>query len=467
MSQKAKRIDFSEEIINEIAGDLLFYLLNGNLSSFINTFDPSLDINDINRLLRIHFILTEKKNENDVGVIDFIQDLTKNLGSIKTISSPKTQAFKGKVKGKINWKKTNDLRSKTPFQGKTLFVCDKKEKNYDIIENLVLKKILQIIYKIVFEDLGAIIKGNIKRDWLANWLKEDHAKYRLIDEFFQIYHRNIYLRRISLEKVKINDRNLRKVLKSRSQLYRNGAKLLIKYRKLINYEINKREVKELLKNTFILPERKSVLFELYWIIQIVRLFKIKEFNNIKYDIREPKENLVASWSKDNYTYNIYHDTKGTFKFYEKINDLNEQLDGKDNYFSRSLLVKEKLAELLSKEKYGFGSRRPDIILEKINNKGNCIGLLIGEVKYTNDKGYAITGLGELLEYIALIKEKNLDKKYHYKEAKTDLFVSLKSITGILFTREIKNFSIKPKSNINVIQYGENLKLTEVINKFIS
>ncbi len=466
MNQRTLINEYTEKLINEIAGDLIIYLLNGNLLSFIKDFDPLLNIIDFNKLLRIHFILTQKTSEDSIGVIDFIQELTEDLNRIKTISVPKTHTFKGEVKGKINWKKTNDLRSRIPSQGNLLFNCDKKEKSYDIKENLVLKKILHIIHKIVFEDLDIIRKENIKRNWFNNWLKENNSYTRLIDEFNQIYHKNIYLKRISLEKVKISSRDIRQVLKSRSKLYRDAARLLIIYNNLMNYDIDISVAKEILNTTFILPERESVLFEFYWILKIIRLFRIKKFNDIKYEIRSQQRNLVASWSDNAYTFKIYHDSIGNFKFFETIQDLKKDLDGIDNFFSRSVLIREKLPDFIAKGGCAYWIGRPDIILEKYNDKGVCEGLLIGEVKYTKNQDYALIGLKELLEYISLVKEEKEDKKFQYKEELSDLFFNLKYITGILFTKEIEKFEIKPNSKIYLIQYGDNLKLKKIIDDFV-
>ena len=215
-----------------------------------------------------------------------------------------------------------------------------------------------------------------------------------------------------------------------------------------------------------MPERESVLFEFYWILKIVRIFRNKQFNDIKYELREQQRNLVASWSQNNYTYKIYHDSISNFKFSEKVQDLKKQLLGKDNFFSRSLLVSEKLPDFLSKEVNAYWSGRPDIILEKYNDKGECIGLLIGEVKYTKNQEYAVIGLKKLLEYISLVKEEKEDKGFKYKEGLSDLFHNLKSITGILFTKEITFFALKPNSKIHLIQYSENLKLKKIIDEFV-
>jgi len=126
------------EIIDEIADILPIYLLEGNLTSFTDGFYPDLNINNIEKLLRIHFILTEKTNEDNIGVIDFIRNLALRLRRIKTTSNPKKDVFNGEVQGRINWRNTFKIRNNYYPTGDVLFVCERKGKK----ENMISLKIL-------------------------------------------------------------------------------------------------------------------------------------------------------------------------------------------------------------------------------------------------------------------------------------------------------------------------------------
>jgi len=131
-----------KKILNEIASELNLYLLDGNLTSFIKNFTPDLKIRELKRLLRIHFVLTKRNNHYRVGVIDFIEKLSQRLRRIKTTITPKTEILDGNIKGRISWQRTSNYRNRFYPSGDTLFVCQKREKNYDISENIVLKKLV-------------------------------------------------------------------------------------------------------------------------------------------------------------------------------------------------------------------------------------------------------------------------------------------------------------------------------------
>ncbi len=262
---------------------------------------------------------------------------------------------------------------------------------------------------------------------------------------------------------------IQRALQSRFLLYREAAFLLKKYRKLMNYEFESDLVKELLINTFIVPDRESVLFELYWVIKIVRAFKNRNPKNFKYELRKLDENLVASWILDGFKYYIYHNSVGDFNFLIKgeLKDFKEKLHFQkdktnflDNFIGREIKINKKLYDLLGTEFEWSG--RPDILLEKFDKNENIISILIGEVKNSSNKDYAIYGLRQLLEYISLIK---YAKEGPFIEKFENLFESLNFIRGILFTDEIEGFSIKDDKNLRLVMFGkENLGFKDILGE---
>ena len=74
----------TDKLLEEISVDLNQFLKHGNLKSFSKKIDPNLNIDNIEKLLRIHFVLTTtNKESNEIGVIDFIEKLPEQLRRIK------------------------------------------------------------------------------------------------------------------------------------------------------------------------------------------------------------------------------------------------------------------------------------------------------------------------------------------------------------------------------------------------
>ena len=438
----------AETLLNEIADDFSHYLKVGNFTSFSRKIDPALNIDEMEKLLRIHFVLTEKNKNNKVGVIDFIRKLRNRLRRIKTTLKKEEHQFNGEVRGRICWKATINRRLNQNPEDKTLFICTQKEKNYNIPENLILKKLLQIIHGIVYKDLEVAIKNEY--DWVSEWTED---KNKLLDTLNRTFLKNVYLRRIELEEVDITPRMIYRAKNSRLPLYKEAAYLLSRYQKLMNYELDGKEARELLRNTFIKPEKTEVLFELYWTVMIIKGFRKKcGFENIKYKIIEPKKNIIAEWEYENNTYRLYHDSTGSFKLSENVLVLSRQLKDKDNYLGRELKVFEKLEGMAGVEKESLWGGRPDILLERYDKQKNLISIFIGEVKYTNNRNYIIQGLKELLEYMALIKKDN-----QYIENYNDVFEKLNKVKGALFIDKTNNINIKGEDNIQIIMFGDDIK----------
>jgi len=431
-----------DKLLEEIADDFNQYLRSGKIlfGPIIKKIDPNLSINNIRQLLKIHFVLTKKNGEKDVGVIDFIENLVEQLRNIKKNTKRDTKVLQGLIKGKINWRKTYNLRNNQNIKNLSVHVCYVREKNYEIPENLVLKALLKIIFEIINDILQFAF--DMKYNWLNDWFNKQDLRNLLT----QTYLKNIYLKRIDLKDRKITDRIISRAKNSRYKIYRDASKLLIKYQNLMRFKFDKFEVKELLRNTFIKPEKIELLFELYWIIKI-----INQFRNCKFHLIRPGNNIIAEWEDNEYKYKIYHNSIGSFKFLEHIKSQSTDLLNTDNFCIRLLKVYDKLKEMINSEVLWHG--RPDIILEKYDKNGNLISILIGEVKYTKYKDYAIIGLKQLLEYIALIKYRN-----EYVEMKENLFDKLERVNGTLFLDKIRDLNIKKQEKIQIIQFGERLRI---------
>ena len=437
----------ADKLLDEISPDFQFYLKQGNLTSFAN-FDSNLNIENIEKLLKIHFVLS-RTSDNGIGVIDFIRELPDRIRRVKTIIKQEPRAYYGVVKGRIKWNETFNHRYNKEPCNTAVYVCDQIEKNYDISENLVLKNILKIIYEIVNNDLKFAIDNNYS--WMNDWITDpDNLK----DELNTTFLNNIYLKRINTGGEKITERMLFRALTSRMPLYREAAELQIRYNKLMRYEIDAEEAKKLLNNTFIKPDRTDELFELYWTIKI-----LKQFKNPIFKIIEPNNNLVAEWSENGYIYRIYHNSIGSLNFSENITDIMQRYSNDDNFIGRKLRAQNQTIMMASINSFWIGGR-PDILLEKYDINNKLLSVLICEVKYTNNKDYALVGLKQLIEYIALAKSSD-----EYLEQRDQLFQNLKIIRGCLFIGEAEGLNIIDHDKIKVIKYGDDI--SQLKNFFVN
>lgn len=409
-----------EKLIKEISEYLIIYLKSGKLSlnSFIK--DINLDIKDMDQLLKIHFILRD-------DVKNFVQELNKMIRSFKTSTITTNQLLFGEVKGHIDWQKTIINRLNINYEDKTIFSCNERYKNYNIKENLVLKELLRTIYNIVFNDID--LNRVSSYSWFSKW-------ELLKNELNYVYKKNIYIKKIKDKNVNVTDRMINDTLKSRNQLYREAARLLAAYRRIMNYRINKEEVSEMLSQTFITPEKESVLFELYWVISLIKNNAMGE----KLYLVNGRENMVAKWEDELYAYEIYHDSTGSGELLFQVNL--DEVDNSENDFLNRSVCSYKKAMKLSEQIFrsnldkSYWRGRPDILIEiKDKNTNTLKKVIIGEVKYTDKIETAKIGLKELLEYIMLVKDS--DSNYLYNEEKGEV-----EIKGILFLDNVEALDIE-------------------------
>lgn len=442
----SKKMITNEEkaILDQIAPSLSFYLRSGNLSPFFQKIDPNLNVDDIARLLRIHFVLTKKNDYRKFdGVIDFVRKLQDGIHRIKTTSKYDNYVCHGESVGRINHLETMKKRCFSNKSDRTLIVLVQAEKMYKIPENLVLKKLLSIIYDVVHNDLSAVLDK--KYEWLKGWWESEQKLKSALED---LYKKNIYLKRIGDVDENISPRMLSRALNSRIALYREAALLLSEYIQLMNYDINPDMAKDILRNTFIMPEKTEVLFELYWTIRIIKQFD-SQAEDMSFKILEPGSgNVVAKWKSNDCEYRLYHNSTGSLKFAESTEKHNELLTNKENYFGRRLKVFEKLDKLIEGSQ-SMWRGRPDIVLEKRNKDNKWKTVLIGEVKYTHDKYYALRGLRQLLEYIAFAKYDDV-----YAETYDNLFSESTTIKGCLFTLKVRDLEIPDDPAIQVVMFGE-------------
>jgi hypothetical protein len=376
-----------EELLEEISGFLHGYLKAGKLR--INSFLSKINMNisNLEQLLTIRFLLKDDTKE-------FVKELPVLLKRFKTTTVIQNEIHFGEVKGQIDWAQTTKERLARNHKDKTIFTTNESIRSYNTPENLILKELLGILYGILFNE--AFIKGFENREWFSEW-------QQLKKKVVHAYKKNIYLQRVDY--VHVADRIILKTLNHRNKLYRIAAKLLLFYRKLMNGLYSKEDIENVLRETFIAPDNVDVLFELYWIIQLIK----KNTNESQLHLIDGSQNMVASWETEFYLHKLYHNSTGSNEIQFSITA--DEISESSNSFLKRKYRSFTTSNLFAHEFFGrtptkfLWRGRPDFLLEVYNKETNkIVKLIIGEVKNTSRVEYAITGLEELLDYVHFVKD---------------------------------------------------------------
>jgi hypothetical protein len=444
------------ELLDDISKNFHTYFKKGvRVDKVVGDAHPELDIEDIESLLRIYFVLSHQAEENKVDVLEFMRKLKKRIRHIKTTTTRETELNQGDVQGHVDWQQTIKKRSRRGRPEVPLFICRTREEHYDIRENLVLKRLLTIIHEIVYKDLDDFLSDPNKYDWFTDWTEGREGEESPREVLEKVYKENVYLQRISIEENKISDRDIETVKRSRDVLYRESAELLGRYGRLMNQRLNEEEARELLDNSMIIPETEDTLFELHWVFKLLDCH-----DNVKYKIiTQDDPSLIAEWEENGDRYVIHHDSSGSSSvdFSDEADD-----DPEEGYYHRLHQATKQWEDLSSKifDKKDFSqSRMPDIVLEKYPSQDSGFEktpsqILIGEVKYTKNPDYASTGLRQLLEYMAFIKGGNDE---YIEESPLEY----EDIRGMLFVDRL-NTSVEPVEEIDLVEYGDDLCKEDII-----
>ncbi|GEN81842.1 hypothetical protein SLU01_01540 [Sporosarcina luteola] len=399
-----------EQIVEEIADHLHGYLKEGTVSlrSFFSK--AEIKIQNIEDLLKIRFLLLPE-------TMNFVRMLRKNIQTIKTTTVAETATHYGEVRGSIDWTETTKERLRKNYKDKTIFSVTESVRSYNNPENIVLKELLGILYELLFSD--TVIRSVEKRSYFEEW-------QTLRKSVADIYLRNVYIDRI--ETRSLPDRMLTKTRFHRNSFYRESAVLLIRYRQMMRGSYEQEDLHKILSQTLIVPEDRDVLFELFYVVQLLKAYSGKR----TLYLLDGRQNLVASWEDEDKRYQLYHDSTGS-QSKRFLVRLDEVADSRHPYLIRKRdaisSYHEMAAGLFSEKKMNYLWRgRPDFILETYNKTdGELLSLLIGEVKNTSKKSYASQGLRELLHYMYLLK----DERGQYAD-----FSRIK-VTGMLCLRDVE------------------------------
>lgn len=416
-----------DELLEEVAGFLHGYLKAGKVT--IHSFFSKINMNitNLKQLLTVRFLLKEETK-------DFIRKLPHLLQRFKTTTVLKNEVIRGEIRGEIDWHETIKERLAGNYGDTTMFSTNESIRTYETPENLVLKELLKLLYQVLYKD--DLIKGLEDLDWFQEWKK-------LKTNVAQAYEQNIYLQRVKGKHV--STRTIVKTKSHRNKLYRDAASLLLEYRKITNGQYTEEDIQTLLQETFIKPENKDVLFELYWVVQLIK----QNTTESTIHLLKRSQNMVASWSDEVHDYHLYHDSTGSgeVKFSVTVSEIRDSdnvfLQQKHESFSTFKDVAGHVFNANPTDSIWGG--RPDFLVEIYDKyTGELVRVVVGEVKNTSSVKYAVTGLKELMDYIYLAK----DRKGNYMKENGSSIQGMLCLGNVPFRNSLVPNAVKVASAVS-------------------
>jgi len=458
-----------EEIIEELTGSIIGYINKSGvfpqskLTEPIKPKELAERYNKFENLIDLHFILKEE-------IVEFVSHLPNNLRNIKTQTKNISRTKHGITEGRINWEKTIQKRYTENPKDNSLFVCDNRTEHYDIPENLVLKKLLSIIYH-TLKTSDKLFEEN--PSWLKDrWETEDGKE--TIEKMKMIFERNVHVNRIKKpEKYEPTKRMIFTAKNSRSEIYRQAGEYLELRNKIQNKD--EEELKILLEDTALIPKNENTLFEIYVLFRfILELYEIYEDQKIEFEeIRTGKEEIAKYLAEKEVV--LYHNNAARDKKIQFKSDIYEKYE-KDSYddLSRTEKVEWKSQEIMDSyftdENFSKYTKRPDILMLQVESEERSeYEYLITEIKNSSDVKTVKRGVKETLEYLAILRSGPGPGEFVYPGEDYDSCFG-GEWNGLLVIQDLEDTSIldiERQKDIKIIQASEvKEKLGRIIEEVI-
>jgi hypothetical protein len=384
-----------EELLDQLTQDVLTYVMHGAFpeGEVARTIKPDgLDerFDDYELLLDLHFTLTE-------DVIEFVRELPAHLRKVRTETETVSRTRRGTVDGHINWNSTIKERySRNPDDG-SLFVCDNRSEDYDIAENVVLKRLLSVIHE-TLREAEDYLRGEyewVRETWRGN---ED-----LIDELNRIVERNVHVRRIREPDVyEPTERMLTTAENSRQRVYREAASLLRTRAALFDGE--EEALRDLLNETAITPDDDHALFELFVLFRFVATLEELREGDLRFQTIATDRQEIARLEGEKEIV-LYHDNSARDRDLSFVSDVPEAAERALSRTEKVQTVARSVAnEYFSEQTFENHTGRPDVIvMEVIDEENGEHEYLIVEVKNSTNTDTIRRGVKETVEYLAFLR----------------------------------------------------------------
>jgi hypothetical protein len=431
-----------DELLGQLTEDILAYAMRGSFpeQELARSIKPEqLDerFEEYELLLDLHFILQD-------DVVEFVRDLSEQLRSIRTETRTTSRTRRGTVDGRINWGDTIKKRYSQYPRDNSIFVCDNRSENYDIPENIVLKRLISVIHHTIRE-AEEYLRADY--DWVSEtWKGSDD----LIDELQRIVERNVHVRRIrEPDTYEPTERMLTTAANSRQEVYRTAVSLLRSRQRLFDGDSD--AIRQLLEQTAIAPDDTDSLFELFVLFRFIATIEdlresTPQFQTIATDRQE-----VARFDGDQEIV-LYHDNSARDRdlSFTAVPDEDEDSQSRTDKVQR--VAKEVAGNYFDKE-YRDHTGRPDVIVLEIISEDGDHEYLIVEVKNSANEDTIRRGIKETLEYLAFLR---LNEEYVFGRNGEEYFGS--GWNGLLVVqdlqRETASLEEQAESEIKVLQAAE-------------
>ncbi|MFO7793866.1 MAG: hypothetical protein R6V35_02710 [Candidatus Nanohaloarchaea archaeon] len=387
------------ELIEGLSSDIISYVMHGEfpedeLAAELKYDELDERFTDYELLMDLHFILKPE-------VVDFVRELPHRIRSIKTQTRNKSRTQRGSVDGRINWSSTIQKRYSENPGDRSLFVTENRTEHYDIDENIVLKKLLSIIYH-TLQEAGKYLEEDYE------WVNERWKNNRdLVDEMERIFERDVHVKRIkNPESYEPTDRMLHTAENSRQSIYQDAAELIDERRNIFNGKEDALE--DMLQETAVTPDDEETLLELYVLFKFISTIDDSESENFTLETIETGSQRIATFENEEKKIDVYHDSSASEKGIKFKFDPEDDVENRK--YSRPEKVELKSREII-KDYFSQEQRnvtgRPDVILvEIIDKNSDDREYFITEVKNSTNEKRIKRGIKESLEYLAFLRDED-------------------------------------------------------------
>ena len=380
---KTKRETLAERVQTE----LIAYLKSGRPISqerLAEALDETgLQIQDLDRLLRIRFALSEPVQE-------YLSQLHDRLRRVKTDSSVEREETRGEIRGTIDWGQTIRQRYSEHLGDKSRFVTRSPTTEYQLPQNVLMKVLLSIIAETARSELL-----EIDYPW-----RRDRWDDGNIQSFLRQYDRNVHLSRINAgSDTRVTTKALDQARQSRQPLYYEAYDLYRLYERLLSRDFDDEDAGRVLLESLAVPDT-ATLFELAVVFGLLNAFS--EQAEVTLRSIERGSDAIAVMADSDWEYRIYHDNTGRLRFHEPVPE-----DDTVQYIRQSRRALDRHRDIMSHNtRRSLYSGRPDIVIERYpigQTDGQPNHVILGEIKHTESRSTLSDGIYELMRYFEFAK----------------------------------------------------------------